>query len=298
MRKLIIFLIPFIIAGCVPRRTEVIQPSVPKSTVKHVEAKVADMSQAVMLDFKELDGYFLRNNVRLNNEVNFFVIDNDKNFDGILGQSRTMAANAVSFVDLRKNIIAVIAMKPSLAVYEIKIIKAYLIEDNIYIDYEISQKYIPEAGFFISNMKAFEIQRPGKVLNVSFVNADRTMTVLPFGRRTVGSPVNAEAMLRYYTGRYRGTIPAADGPGISMILYLSSDYTYRLEQTYLNNPARTFETAGKWMPSEDLSFFTLDYDKNAQEQTSFYFIDRNTIEKLDINNEKITSDAEFYRLKK
>ncbi|MCL1972830.1 MAG: copper resistance protein NlpE [Endomicrobia bacterium] len=297
MRKLIIFLIPFIIAGCVPRRTEVVRPSVPKSTVKQVEAKAADMSQAVMLNFKELEGYFLRNDVRLNNEVNFFVIDNDKNFDGILGQSRTMA-NVVRFVDLNKNIVAVIAMKPSLAVYEIKIIQTYVIENNIYIEYEVSQKYMPEVGFFISNMKTFEIQRPGKILNVSFVNADRTMTVLPFGRRTVGSPVNVDAMLRQYTGRYRGTIPAADGPGISMTLYLAGDYTYRLEQTYINNPARTFETYGKWMPSEDLSFFTLDYDKNAQEQISFYFIDRNTIEKLDINNERIASSPEFYRLKK
>jgi hypothetical protein len=255
------------------------------------------MSQAVTLNVKELDGYFLRNNVKLNNEVNFFVIDSQKNFDAVLGQAKTMT-NVITMTDLSKNIAAVIAMKPSQTLNDIKITKAYLIGDDIYIDYEISAKEMPEVGYFISNVKAFEIQMPERILNVSFVDTNKNMTILPFGKRTADSPMSADAMLKHYTGRFKGTIPVADGPGISMLLYLSNNYTYRLEQIYLNNPARTFENTGKWAPSKDLSFFVLDYDKSVHERTSFYFIDRNTIEKLDINGERITVNPESYRLKK
>ncbi|MCL2144376.1 MAG: copper resistance protein NlpE [Endomicrobia bacterium] len=300
MRKLTILLIPFIIAGCVPRRTDITQPSISQSTIKQVEAKALDMSRSVMLDVKELDGYFLRNNVKLNNEVNFFAIDNYKKFDNILGQAKTMT-NVITMADLRKNIVAVIAMKPSQIINDIKITKAYQIGNDIYIDYEIVSQEMPEVGYFISNVKAFEIQKSEQILNVSFVDANKSMTILPFGRRTAGSPASLEAMLKYYTGRYKGAIPDAgdaDGSGISVILYLSSDYTYRLEQIYLKNPARTFETAGKWTPSSDLSYFILDYDKNDEERNSFYFVDRNMIEKLDAQGERIEVNPELYRLKK
>lgn len=296
MKKLLIFLIPFFISACIPRSAPT-QPSVPRETVRQIEIKASDTSQAVMLNVKELDGYFLKNSVKLNDELNFFILGSQKEFDSALGQSKTMGKGAY-LADLKNNIIAVIAMKPSQMANDIKVTKAYIIGSDIYVNYEINPKITPEVGFFISNVKAFEIERPKQILNVSFVDTNKNMRILPFGKRTVGSPVNLDALLKYYTGRYKGTMPAADGPGIAMLLTLSPDYTFRLEQSYLSNPARTFESAGKWAPGEDLSFVVLNYENPLHEQTAFYFIDRNTIEKLDINREKIETSSELYRLKK
>jgi hypothetical protein len=47
-----------------------------------------------------------------------------------------------------------------------------------------------------------------------------------------------------------------------------------------------------------LSFFVLDYESPRNEQTAFYFIDKNTIEQLDLNRERIKISPELYRLKK
>lgn len=296
MKKMMLLFIPFVISACIPR-TPTDQASVPRETVRQIETKAADTSEAEILNFKELDGYFLKNNVKLTDNVNFFTVSAQKDFDKILGIAKTMT-NVITPVDFKNSMVVVVAMKPSQSLNNIKITKAYLMGSDVYVEYEILPAGIPDVGYFLSNMAAFAIQRPKQILNVSFVDTNKKMTILPFGRRIAGSPSSLEVLLKYYTGRYKGTIPAADGPGIAMMLTLSSDYTYRLEQSYLSNPARTFESTGKWAPSDDLSFFVLDYEKPKQEQTAFCFLDRSTIEKLDINREKIETSAELYRLKK
>ena len=266
-----------------------------RETVKQVEAKAYDIKRSTPLKFRELSGYFLRNDVKLTQEVNFFTINSEKNFEAVLGIARLMENNVTPF-DLRKNIVVVIAMKPSRTEYDIKIYGVYLIDSDIYINYEIIPKSIPDIGFFITNMKAVEIERPQSITNVSFANQNKVITVIPFGARTAGSPANISDMTKYYTGTYKGTIPAADGPGIVTVLTLSPDYTFTLEQSYLNRPDRVFTSSGKWAPTEDVSSFVLNYDKGQTEQSRFYFIDRNTVEKLDQYGEKINS--EFYKLKK
>jgi Uncharacterized lipoprotein NlpE involved in copper resistance len=299
MKKIVIFLIPFIIAGCLPpSRLQQQSTTITPETVKQVEMQAADISQAEALNVRELDGYFLRNGVKLINDINFITADSYQNFENILGVSRKNAVPA-QIPDLRKNIVAVIAAKPSGMSNEIKISKAYVIGSDIYIDYEITPKTSLDVGYFVSDVKAFEIEKPKFITNISFSGSDKKMTVIAFGKRSAGSPKNVQDMIKYYTGTYKGTIPAADAAGIHMTLALSADYTYVLKQTYLNNSGRVFESSGKWTPGNDLSYFILDYDKPLQEQMRFYFINKSLIEKLDINGEKINSDdAELYRLKK
>ncbi|MDR2426186.1 MAG: copper resistance protein NlpE [Endomicrobium sp.] len=296
MRKIIALLMPFIVSACIPMTT-MQQRLVPREKIREIKTKAEDTSRTESLAFKELDGYFLKNSVKLVDDVNFFVISSQKIFDNFLRQSKTIT-DVAAFPDFKNNLTVIIAMKPSQILNDIKIVKAYFIENDIYIEYEIVPQSTPEIGYFTSNVKTFEIEKSKQVLNVSFVDTNKNMTILPFGRRTAASPVSIDALLKYYTGRYKGTIPAADDAGIAMILTLSNDYTYRLEQSYLSNPARTFESAGKWSPSDDLSFFVLDYDKPTDEQMAFYFLGRSIIEKLDIYHEKIETSPELYRLKK
>ncbi|MCL2334848.1 MAG: copper resistance protein NlpE [Endomicrobia bacterium] len=303
MKKTAVFL--FLLAamslqGCIKTTTTAATPSVQppqisKETVKQVEAQAGNIAASAPLKFSEMKGYFLKNSVKLPNDVNFITAYSDKSFDAALGIAKTMT-NTITMADMRKNIVAVIAMKPSMTVNDIKINNAYLVGTNIYIDYEITSKAVSDVGYFISNMKVFEIERPQIVTNVSFSDPSKNITVLPFGKRNVSSPADVDSMVKYYTGTYKGTLPAADGPGINIVLALLPDYTFNMKQTYLNNPDRVFESSGKWAPTEDLSSAVLNYDKDASEQMRFYFIDKNTVEKLDVSGEKINS--ELYKLRK
>lgn len=296
--RLLVFLIPalfvFAVGGCMVRR---IQPEEPisKETVRKVEEKAADISQSVPLSFKGVNGYFLKNNVKMTKEVNFYTAESAKKFESLLGQAKAVAG-IVTTPDFEKNMAVIIAVKNSTAAYNISISSAYAIGSDIYINYEIMQKKASETGYFVSSMQIFEIEKPRQITNVSFVEEGNNMTVIPFGSRGIASPASLQVMKKYYTGTYKGTIPAADGPGIVMILDLMPDNTYILKQTYLSHPDRVYESSGKWAPTEDLSSFVLDYDKDRNDRMRFYFVDRNTVEQLDIFGEKINSD--LYKLKK
>ena len=302
--KFFIFLIPvlflFTFAGCmVPVRsiqTDVpTVPAISKETVKQVEEKAADISLSVPLSFKEVNGYFLKNNVKMDKEINFYTAESGKKFEAILGQAKAVTG-IVTTPDFKKNMAVVIAVKNSTAAYNISISSAYSVGSDIYINYEITEKPLPEVGYFFPSVKVFEIEKPQQVTNISFSQQGESMVIIPFGNRSAGSPASLQIMKKYYTGSYKGTLPAADGPGIVMVLDLLPDNTYTLKETYLSHPDRVFESCGKWAPTEDLSSFVLNYDKEQSEQVRFYFINRNTIEKLDMFGDKINS--ELYKLKK
>jgi len=298
MGKTTAFLLLFAAAflpGCFKTATTASQQPISKETVKQVEEQAGNIAVSTPLKFKEMQGYFLKNSVKLPKDVNFITVYSDKGFDAVLGMAKTMT-NVITMADMRKNIVAVIAMKPSRTLNDIKINNVYLIGNNIYIDYEVAPKTAPDVGYFISNMKAFEIERPQIVTSVSFSDPSKNITVTPFGKRNASSPADIDSMLKYYTGIFKGTLPAADGPGIATVLELLPDYTFNIKQTYLNNAGRVFESSGKWAPTEDLSSVVLNYDKDFSEQMRFYFIDKNTIEKLDVNGERINS--ELYKLRK
>ena len=298
--KILILLVPVLItvffAGCAinVRRIQTEQP-ISKETVRKVEEKAADISQSVPLEFKEVNGYFLKNNVKFAREINYYTAESDKKFAALLGQAKAVSG-IVTSPDFKKNTVVIIAVKHSTVAYNISISSAYAIESNIYLNYEIIPKDTPEIGYFFPSMKVFEIEKPRQVTNISFSGQGKGMTVMPFGNRSAGSPESLEFMKKYHTGLYKGTIPAADGPGISMLLDLLADNTYTLKQTYLSHPDRIYESSGRWAPTEDLSSFVLNYDKEQQEQIRFYFVDKHTIEKLDIFGDKINSD--LYKLKK
>lgn len=47
-----------------------------------------------------------------------------------------------------------------------------------------------------------------------------------------------------YCGTYKGTLPAADCPGIKTVLTIKSDSTYKLTSDYINRKDGYFETSG------------------------------------------------------
>ncbi|MDR1104437.1 MAG: copper resistance protein NlpE, partial [Endomicrobium sp.] len=99
-------------------------------------------------------------------------------------------------------------------------------------------------------------------------------------------------MLDNYTGIYKGIFSSADNNKILTELDLRADYSYTLRQEYLTDNGRVFESSGKWYPSVDISSFVLNKNKDL----IFYFINKNTIEKLGNNGERLESGN--YILKK
>jgi hypothetical protein len=282
------------VCGCMLKRLPSDQ-AVSKEVVKEVESKVYDTSVVrAALKFKEVSGYYLRNGVKLTREINFFNANSQKKFDEYLGKSSLNTSE--SGIDFKKNAVAFIVTKSSSEAYDIKISSVYCVGSDIYCDYEIFPGEISGKGYFTPEIKILAIEKPQNVTNIAFVNPERKITVLPFGNRNIFSPASLDDLKKYYTGIYKGTIPAADGPGILMNLNLKQDNTYTLQETYIDRYDKAFESSGKWAPTEDLSSFVLDYDKDPEEQIRFYFLDRNTVEKLDIYGEKINS--ELYKLKK
>ncbi|MDR2067291.1 MAG: copper resistance protein NlpE [Endomicrobium sp.] len=291
MKKIVIFLMFLlcIITSCVsvPK-----QGTVPQKVFQEIKSNVINLEQGDTLSFSTLNGYFLKSNVKLSHEINFFTIGSLNKFKKITG---TAKANPESIVvpNFNSEIVIIIAMKPSKNLNVISIKRVCTLGNDIYIDYEVSEKEITDLGYFVPNVYFFKVQKPKITINTCFIDANKKITVLPFGNRNVKSPIDVYDMLKNYTGVYKGTFPISSTENVmSVELNLKEDYTFYLNQIYLTLNGKTFKSSGKWYPTSDLSSFVLNKNKNL----SFYFTDRNTIEKLDDNGEKI--DSSMYTLKK
>jgi hypothetical protein len=280
----------FIISGCLSITQErKVLKTVP---MKEVELKNVELEpeKKQFLQFKKCSGFFLKNNVKLPNKVNFFMVSSASKFKNLLGITKTMS-NTVSSPDFNKKISIIIIEQPSITLRDIVVNQVYMKRNDMYVEYEIikqeSNKY-----YFVQNLCVFEVDKPDVILNVYFVNKDNKAFILPFGKRHDKSPLDVSDMLKNYTGTYKGIFPAADDNKIFTELNLKPDYSYILKQEYLSVRARTFESEGKWYPSLDISSFVL--DKN--EDLKFYFIDKKTIEKLSNTDERL--ESQDYILKK
>ncbi|MDR1418481.1 MAG: copper resistance protein NlpE [Endomicrobium sp.] len=268
------------------------QETVPQKVVQEIKSNVENIEQGEVLNFSVLSGYFLKNNIKLLREINFFTVDSSNKFKNVIGITKTRA-NSIVVPNFNDEIVIIIAMKPSRNFNLVSIKRVCMLDDNMYVDCEIKEEEAKELGYFISNVYMFKVQKPKVIVNVCFMNGDKQVVILPFGNRTINSPINVSDMLRNYTGVYKGTFPVSNTENImSVELDLKSDYTFYLKQTYLTLNGKTFESIGKWYTTSDLSSFILNKNKNL----SFYFKDKNTIEKLDDNGEKI--NPEKYTLKK
>jgi len=300
-KNILVFFVLFLLSGCwltpiqKPQQPQPFVPEVSKETAKKVESKaVSEMAQSVPMAVKEMKGYFLRNSVKLDEGINFFVLSSEKRFDDILAMS-AIETNISQKPDFKNKIAVVLSSKRLPQAYNIKITRTYAIGSDVYVEYDVSQNQ-QELSYYALSAKIFEIEKPQIATNICFIDAARNSKVMPFGNRSEYSPSNLDDLIQFYTGTYKGTLPAADGPGISTVLVLSKDYTFNLKQIYLSNPDRVFETSGRWAPTGDLSSFVLNFDKPEAQRTVFRFINRATIEQLDIYGEII--DSGFYKPKK
>jgi hypothetical protein len=291
MRKATIFLmLPFILSGCISltqeRRDLKITPA-KEVKLKEIETQ---SEQKRSLQFKKYSGFFLKHTVKLPDDINFFTVSSVNRFKSFLGIAKTMSNTFVT-PNFGRSVLLIIAEKPSIMLYDITVNQIYMKENNMYIEYEIKEQE-SNKGYFVQNLGIFEAEKPSVILNVYFVNKDNKAFVVPFGNRHDKSPSDVSDMLENYTGTYKGIFPAADNNKILTELNLKSDYSYTLRQEYLTAYGKVFESSGRWYPSVDISSFVLNKNKDL----IFYFINKNTIEKLSNTGERLESGD--YILKK
>ena len=98
-----------------------------------------------------------------------------------------------------------------------------------------------------------------------------------------------------WDGVYRGVIPAADGPGITVEITLNNDETYSMSYQYIDRGGEVFTEAGTFWWNNAGSTITLD----VKDRPPHYQVGENTLIQLDMNGEKITGDlSDSYVLKK
>ena len=103
---------------------------------------------------------------------------------------------------------------------------------------------------------------------------------------------NAETSLDYL-GVYKGTLPAADCPGIETTLTLAPDGSYALHLKYIDRDSE-FDEKGTYKVKGNLLTLT-----PMDGQPEYYKVEENQVRKLDADKQPVTGAlAENYVLKK
>ncbi len=103
----------------------------------------------------------------------------------------------------------------------------------------------------------------------------------------------AENSLDYW-GVYKGTLPAADCPGIETTLVINDDGTFNLTSVYIERDS-TIEGKGTYTLEKGYMTLTFDGDEEAQ----YYFIGENKATRLNANKEFVDGElADQYILSK
>ena len=99
---------------------------------------------------------------------------------------------------------------------------------------------------------------------------------------------------RDYLGVYKGTLPAADCPGIETTLTLAPDGSYALHLKYIDRDSE-FDEKGAFTVKENL--LTLTPSEGGQPQ--YYKVEENRLRRLDAEKQPVTGAlADNYTLQK
>lgn len=103
---------------------------------------------------------------------------------------------------------------------------------------------------------------------------------------------NAETSLDYF-GEYKGTIPAADCPGIDVTLIFNKDHTYTQKYVYLERKDAEFNEAGTFVIEGNILTTT-----SKEGEKSYYKVEEGRVVMLDADKQPITGAlAGLYVLK-
>ena len=113
-------------------------------------------------------------------------------------------------------------------------------------------------------------------------------------QETAAADMHCAANSLDYRGTYRGTLPAADCPGIETTLTLEEDGSYLLHMEYLERDT-AFDETGSYRVEGNL--LTLTPDDGGQ--PGYYRVEENRLRHLNADRQPVTGElAEYYVLQK
>ena len=96
-------------------------------------------------------------------------------------------------------------------------------------------------------------------------------------------------------GIYYGVIPAADCPGIAVVVILNTAGQYKITYQYIDRSTEVLTYTGTFSYDEKTKTITLD----GKDSPSYYKAGKNSLTQLDMEGKEITGQlAEKYRLSK
>src|SRR3546814_536597 len=99
--------------------------------------------------------------------------------------------------------------------------------------------------------------------------------------------------VRAFAGRFEGTLPCADCPGIDSALELGADGTYSLHDAYRESDSATNDVTGTWTVEEAGKRIRLDPNSKQAQDRLYEVVSDDELRMLDIDGNPIESGLDY-----
>lgn len=239
-------------------------------------------SNRTQVDYKEAQGYFVRNDAPAGNRAE--KIETLEDFDRFFGAAATMSALPTS-IDFTKEFVAAVMLAETDRAQSIRVDSLVWNGSKLDLYYSI-----------LTGAKQSYTIRPVSVLIIDRAyDGKLDITVNETTDTHIADMHNARNSLDY-TGTYKGTIPCADCSGIEVLITLKDDGTYSKTMTYIGKePDNVFTTSGSYHWAAGDTNVVL----KGEKEPDIYKVEENRIIMLDGDGNLITGDlANLYILEK
>lgn len=115
-------------------------------------------------------------------------------------------------------------------------------------------------------------------------------TPVPANTSVAPASIESEA----FAGKFSGVLPCASCPGIDIALILRGDGSFRLSETYQDEPGGgPFVSEGHWRAESDGKRLRLDPTGKADPERLYEIVSRDEIRMLDLEGKPIVSGLDY-----
>src|SRR3546814_40321 len=112
-------------------------------------------------------------------------------------------------------------------------------------------------------------------------------------REVDNAPAPEGLDVRAFAGRFEGTLPCADCPGIDSTLELGADGTYSLHDAYRESDGATNDATGTWTVEEAGKRIRLDPNSKQDQDRLYEVVSDDELRMLDIDGNPIESGLDY-----
>src|SRR5690606_6430895 len=112
-------------------------------------------------------------------------------------------------------------------------------------------------------------------------------------REVDNAPAPEGLDVRAFAGRFEGTLPCADCPGIDSTIELKGDGTYTLHDAYRESDGATNDVTGTWTVEAAGKRIRLDPDSKEAQDRLYEVVSSDELRMLDIDGNPIDSGLDY-----